>query len=93
MSDLEYLELDNKLVTLCHYPMLEWMRSRYNINQDDSKAFLIHGHIHNKRDNVTYQIIKEYLPCALNAGVDINGFMPVTFEELLINNNIWYERI
>ena len=25
----------------------------------------------------------------LNAGVDINGFQPVTFEELLENNRSW----
>lgn len=29
---------------------------------------------------------------ALNAGVDINGFQPVTFEELKNNCAIWYDR-
>ena len=41
---------------------------------------------------MAYKYIKENLPCALNAGVDINGFEPVTFEELLMNNNEWYGR-
>lgn len=38
------------------------------------------------------EIIKKYQPCALNAGVDINYYEPVTFEELVKNNNEWYER-
>ena len=37
-------------------------------------------------------IFKRYQPHALNAGVDINGFEPVTFENLKENNNRWYER-
>lgn len=41
---------------------------------------------------MAYEFIKENLPCVLNAGVDINGFEPVTFEELLKNNNEWYGR-
>jgi len=69
-----------RAITLCHYPMLSWKHAM--------RSFMIHGHIHNdtrmdfwpllcKRDNV------------LNAGVDINGFQPVTFDELLENNRRW----
>lgn len=79
------------LCTLTHYPMLEWNRSRYAQHQEDSTSWLIHGHIHNSRGEI-YEYIKQNQPCALNAGVDINGYEPVTFEELLRNNNIWYER-
>lgn len=32
---------------------------------------------------MAYKFIKDDLPCALNADVDINGYEPVTFEELL----------
>lgn len=82
---LQYMEgsFNGHRVTLCHYPMLEWAESR----NDDRKhlGFHIHGHIHNR-------ISKEYIPLfrkvnALNAGVDINGFSPVTFDELIENNN------
>ena len=73
------------------YPLLEWNGSRRAKNQQTSISWLIHGHIHNSRDNV-FEYIKDNLPCALNCGVDINGFEPVTFEELLINNNKWYGR-
>ncbi|MCD8148078.1 MAG: metallophosphoesterase [Clostridiales bacterium] len=63
--------------TLCHYPMLSWRR--------DSKAYMIHGHIHN-------DISLDYWPVIagrdriINAGVDVNGFIPVTFEEMVANN-------
>ncbi len=91
VSNLEIIKLDNKLITLCHYPLLEWNGSRRANNQEKSLSWLIHGHIHNSRDGV-YEYIRDNLPCALNCGVDINGFEPVTFDELLINNNKWYGR-
>lgn len=91
VSNLEIIKLDKKLITLCHYPLLEWNGSRRAKNQDTSISWLIHGHIHNSRDGV-FEYIKENLPCELNAGVDINGYTPVTFEELLVNNNRWYGR-
>lgn len=74
--------------TLCHYPMLEWNESRYASNV---VSYLIHGHIHNNKDDV-YDYIKEHQPTALNCGVDVNNFEPVTLEELIENNKIWYDR-
>ena len=91
VSNMEVIRLDGKIITLCHYPLLEWNGSRRAKNQRTSISWLIHGHIHNTRDNV-FEYIRDNLPCALNCGVDINGFEPVTFEELLINNNKWYGR-
>ena len=38
-----------------------------------------------------YIICQWNLPCALNAGFDINDH-PVTLEELMENNSRWYER-
>lgn len=49
---------------------------------------MIHGHMHNN-------LYADYYPLlikrerVLNAGVDINGFKPVTFEELCENNRIF----
>lgn len=66
--------------TLCHYPMLSW--------NHQSRAFMIHGHIHNNTS-------MDYWPSILardrllNAGCDINGFEPVTFEELVEHNIIF----
>ena len=60
--------------TLCHFPML-----------DHEGRYLIHGHIHNSTDMPYWRYIARS-ERMLNAGVDINGFVPVSFEELTENN-------
>ena len=79
-----YLEtrLCGHTVTLCHYPLLEWKDSR----EDSPKrlGYLIHGHIHNRVSDEYRPLFLQ--PHALNAGADVNGYAPVTFEELLENN-------
>lgn len=90
-ESVDYFKIINfqkKQLVFSHYPMLEWPGSRY----EDSKSYLVHGHIHTMRGPRVYGYIRQYLPKALNAGVDINGFVPVTFEELVENNDVWYER-
>ena len=79
-----YLEvhLNGHPITLCHYPMLEWRSSREETKR--KLGYLIHGHIHNRVDEEYRQLFLHFN--ALNAGVDINGFAPVTFDELLENN-------
>lgn len=64
-------------LTLCHYPMLTWKHAM--------RSYMIHGHIHNDTSADFYPLIA-VRENVLNAGVDINGFRPVTFEELLENN-------
>lgn len=44
------------------------------------------------KKNISYEFIKNNIPCALNAGVEINGYKPVVFEDLFMNNSIHYER-
>ena len=66
-------------LTLCHYPMMSWKDDR------DGTGYMIHGHIHNRTDAEYFPIIRSN-PNMLNAGVDVNDFKPVTFEELLKNN-------
>ena len=46
---------------------------------------MIHGHIHNDTTSDFFPLLA-IRDRALNAGVDINGFRPVTFEELVENN-------
>ena len=64
-------------VTMCHYPMLSW--------PEDKKSHMIYGHIHN-------HVTADYWPLImkrermLNAGVEVNGYEPVTFDELVANN-------
>ncbi len=46
---------------------------------------MIHGHIHNDT-TMDYWPMLVARDRVLNAGADVNNFEPVTFEELLINN-------
>ena len=69
-------------LVLCHYPLMTWNHPQRN--------YMIHGHIHNRTDMTFWHLIKDN-PRLLNAGVDINGFWPVTFEEMVINNECFKE--
>lgn len=89
VDSLKVIKFEKKCVTLCHYPMLEWSGSR---SAEKESSYLIHGHIHDQKDPNVYGYIRDNQPHALNAGVDINGFQPVTFEELKNNCAVWYGR-
>jgi len=65
-------------ITLCHYPMMSWPFSNHD-------GWLIYGHIHENTD-MDYWPLIERSAYMLNAGVDINGFAPVSFEEMEENN-------
>lgn len=80
----QYVEIvhDGMRITLCHYPMLEWRASRKLGSK--KLGYLIHGHIHNSRDRKYVPLL--VLPHALNAGADINCYVPATFDELIENN-------
>ena len=79
-----YLEvhLNGHPITMCHYPMLEWRSSREEAKR--KLGYLIHGHIHNRIADEYRQLFLQFN--ALNAGVDVNDFAPVTFDELVENN-------
>ena len=62
---------------MCHYPILEW--------GGKPKSLMLHGHIHGNR-NADYWPLLQKRERVLNASVEINGYAPVTFEELLENN-------
>ena len=80
-----FLSVDDLLVTtdgvrqltLCHYPLLTW--------KHPERSYMIHGHLHANTHYDFFPLIaaRERM---LNAGADINGFCPVTFEELVANN-------
>ena len=93
VSHMEVIKEKSKTITICHYPLMEWAQSRYAKYALAGSSWLVHGHIHDSKTCEAYHYIKEKLPCALNAGYDIPGNdYPVTFEELLENNRIWYAR-
>ena len=67
------------VLIMSHYPMLSYY------HEHRSNVFMIHGHIHNDT-GIDYWPALVERERVLNAGVDINGFRPVTFVELVANN-------
>ena len=82
-----YLEINfnGHPITMCHYPMLEWKNSRKN--NSAKLGYLVHGHIHNRTDSLYLPLFQQ--EHALNAGVDINHYTPVSFDELIENNRVF----
>ena len=70
-----------------HFPQLAWNRSHYF-----AQSFSICGHIHDNRETTVAARLFPQVPCQFNAGVDVNHFEPVTFEELVENNTQFYRR-
>ena len=65
-------------ICLCHFPIAEW-------NGFKKGHWHIYGHIHARLDD-TYYFMKNR-ERALNAAACINGYMPVSMDELIRNNN------
>lgn len=49
------------------------------------RGYMIYGHIHNNVGDDYWPLIQRR-PRMFNAGVDVNDFAPVTFDELVVNN-------
>lgn len=77
VNRMDFLSDGQRQMTLCHFPMMSWPHN--------TRAYLVHGHIHNNTDAEYWPLIRrsEFI---LNTGVDINGFAPVTFDEMVENN-------
>lgn len=84
VSEILYVEDGEAEVTMCHYPLMTWS------NSGRENSYMVHGHIHNGTDLPFWPLLVT-MPNILNAGVDINGFAPVTFEELKWNNRKFKE--
>ncbi len=74
-----YLEITDGAngLTLCHYPLLTW--------KNPKTTYMVHGHIHGNTEADFWPLIK-LRSNVLNAGVDVNQYQPVTFDELVANN-------
>jgi len=62
-------------VALCHYPL-------YAFEGSTKGGYHVFGHIHNNLSEPMYDILSK-LPNYFNAGVDVNGFVPVTLDNLI----------
>jgi calcineurin-like phosphoesterase family protein len=72
-----FLRDGGEKVVLCHFPLAEW-------NGFYRGAWHIYGHLHNaNRPASRYMRAQER---ALNAGCMLNGYQPVTLQELIENN-------
>lgn len=73
----DFLELKDVCLThisLMHYPMVEWPRSRYGSIQ-------LNGHQHNSKE---YNLrMREEGICRYDVGVDANDYRPVSLREIL----------
>ncbi len=77
IEGIQHIKDGDRNVVLSHFPIAEW-------NAMKRGAYHIYGHIHARKDD-TYRFMstREH---ALNAGCMINGYEPVSLEELIINN-------
>ena len=77
VQTLKEVEIDGRVLTLCHYPMLSYPQAR--------RGYMVYGHIHNNvRDDYWPLIARRSR--MLNVGVDVNDFEPVTCDELVENS-------
>lgn len=83
VQDYLEVELDGRRLVLCHYPLMSW-------NEMGRGSYLLFGHIHNSV-NAPYWPLLRRMERALNVGVDVNGFRPVTFGELVESNRNFRE--
>ena len=68
----------NRRMWMCHYPLAEPPRNHW----------MLYGHIHDGKDPRYWDLLRN-MDMALNCCVEVNGYMPVTFEELVANNERW----
>lgn len=70
----EMIHDGNKKIFLSHYPMAEWDGYYKGI-------WHFYGHIHNSQNAAS--ALMEYVPTAVNVGVDVQDFVPKTADELI----------
>ena len=85
VANLLTIKDGERAVVLCHYPMLSWRGSARG-------SLMVHGHIHNNTSADYWPYLQSHLNI-LNAGVDINGFFPVTLDEMIANNALFKGRV
>lgn len=68
-------------LTLCHYPLLQWNRSRHNGKKDSIPSIMVHGHVHGGYEgnvrNASEGVFR------FDCGVDANGYAPVHIKDII----------
>lgn len=85
----DYLEVNPKgycyqgvsKLVLCHYPLLQWNRSRYNGKPGNELSLNLHGHLHS--DGSYNRECKASGVLRYDVGVEANGYRPVLLEDVL----------
>ena len=77
VETMKRIDDNGRTVCLCHFPVAEWNGKRRG-------GYHVHGHLHIRRDEV-YAFMSRF-DHALNAGCMINGYRPVTLDELIEHN-------
>lgn len=80
VEKMTFVSDQGRNVSLCHFPIAEWNGKRHG-------GYHVFGHLHGRRDEV-YQFMSRF-DQALNAGCMINGYRPVTLDELMENNRLF----
>lgn len=78
VDNLLFLSDGKHKLTLCHYPMMTWP-------QANRECYMVYGHIH-ANTNAYYWPLIANSDLMLNAGVDVNDYTPITFDEMVHNN-------
>jgi calcineurin-like phosphoesterase family protein len=78
VNDYHVLKYDGKAIVLFHYPMLSWHKSHRG-------SIHLYGHVHNsaERNPEFGEKIKLLGSRAINVGVDVNDFYPVSIKRIL----------
>lgn len=84
VTKMDHVSYNGKHLCLCHYPLMTWPGAKLQ-GKEDSGSYMVYGHIHNNTNLPFWNIIKNE-PMMLNAGVEVNGYEPVTLEEMIQNN-------
>ena len=75
IKDMMTITDNGQKIVLCHYPLVEW-NGYYN------GTLHFYGHVHNNLHNETTSYAAN-MKNAYNVGVDIIGFEPKTFKEIV----------
>lgn len=73
VKDYYKLSIGNTTLILFHYPIQVWDCKHHG-------AIHLYGHVHS---NISGHSIEIDIPNSYNVGVDVNGYKPISFEQIM----------